>query len=126
MSCGLDKCRRLSIERGAVVDRGFQFTDGSYMKAINRKEQYASFGLQQARRLNHTEIRSGVKSAYLRRVTSILKSSLNGKNLSKEINAYAVPVLTYTFGLVKLTATDLSEVERATPRLMTKYRVHHP
>ncbi|XP_036348061.1 uncharacterized protein LOC118757459 [Rhagoletis pomonella] len=42
------------------------------------------------------------------------------------INAFAIPVLTYTFGVVKWSETELENVKRATRTLLTKYGTHHP
>jgi hypothetical protein len=42
-----------------------------------------------------------LKYIYLR-IKSILKSKLNGNNLIKAVNTYAVPLLTYSFGVIKM------------------------
>ena len=60
------------------------------------------------------------------RVTDILKSSLNGRNTFKAINTFAVPVLTYTFGVIKWSETELENILRRTRVLLTKYRALHP
>jgi hypothetical protein len=39
------------------------------------------------------------KNYYYLRIKSILKSKLNGNNLIKAVNTYAVPLLTYSFGV---------------------------
>lgn len=126
MSFGLDKCRRLSIEKGQVVQRSLELVDGGTIDAMNQDEAYKYLGFQQTRRVQHKDIRCKVTNVYLQRVGDILKSSLNGKNVFKALNTFAVPVLTYTFGVVKWTETELKDVERATRKLLTKFRTHHP
>jgi hypothetical protein len=56
----------------------------------------------------------------------ILKTQLNGKNKIKAINTYAIPVLTYSLGIIKWTQTDIERLERVTRTTLTKFRMHHP
>ena len=62
---------------------------------------------------------------YLNRTKSILKTKLNGKNIIKAINAYTTPVLTFSFGIVKWTPTDLQNLQTKRRALLTRYRFHH-
>jgi len=48
------------------------------------------------------------------------------KNTIKAINTYATPVLTFSFGIVKWTPTDLQNLETKMRTLLTIYRFHHP
>jgi hypothetical protein len=48
------------------------------------------------------------------------------KNMIKAINTYAIPVLTFSFGIVKWTPTDLEKLQTKTRMLFTRYRIHHP
>ena len=62
---------------------------------------------------------------YLNRTKSILKTKLNGKNAIKATNTYATPVLTFSFGTVKWTPTDLENLQTKMRTLLTRYRFHH-
>jgi hypothetical protein len=42
------------------------------------------------------------------------------------INTYAVPVLAYSFGIIKWTQTDIHALEILTRTTLTKHRMHHP
>ena len=48
------------------------------------------------------------------------------KKIIKAINIYATPVLTFSFGIVKWTPTDLENLQTKTRALLTIYRFHHP
>ena len=48
------------------------------------------------------------------------------KNTIKAINTYASPVLTFSFGIVKWTPTDLENLQTKRRTLLTRYRIHHP
>jgi hypothetical protein len=47
---------------------------------------------------------------HLNRTKSILKTKLNGKKMMEAINTYTTPVLTFSFGIVKWTPTDLENL----------------
>ena len=51
---------------------------------------------------------------YLSHIKSILMTKLNGKNTIKAINTYATPALTFSFGIVKWTPTDLENLQTKT------------
>ena len=44
----------------------------------------------------------------------------------KAINTYVTPVLTFSFGIMKWTPTDLENLQTKTRALLTRYRFHHP
>jgi hypothetical protein len=44
----------------------------------------------------------------------------------KAINTYATPVLTFSFGIVKWTNTDLEKLQIKRRTLLARYRFHHP
>lgn len=46
--------------------------------------------------------------------------------MTKAINSWAIPVLIYSFGVVKWSHTDLEEIDRLTRRMLTKFRALHP
>ncbi|KAJ8946968.1 hypothetical protein NQ318_015906 [Aromia moschata] len=76
-------------------------------------------------RINHTQLKKEFQEKYKSRVTKLLNTFLSGGNLIKAINSWAVPVLTYSFGIVKWSVTDLDELDRLTRRLLTKFRHLH-
>ncbi|KAJ8944323.1 hypothetical protein NQ318_016130 [Aromia moschata] len=89
------------------------------------EEQYRYLGVCQDGRINHTQLKKEFQEKYKSRVTKLLNTLLSGDNLIKAINSWAVPVLTYSFGIVKWSVTDLDELDRLTRRLLTKFRHLH-
>lgn len=89
-------------------------------------ESYKYLGFLQLRGIRHTTIKKELQDKFLYRVNRILKSFLSAGNKVKAINTFAVPLLTYSFGVVKWTKTDLEALERAVRVAFTKHRTHHP
>ena len=63
---------------------------------------------------------------YTYRLKNVMKSKLNGASKILASNAYAMPVLTYTAGIVKWTKEELSDLDRKTRKILTIYKAFHP
>jgi hypothetical protein len=60
------------------------------------------------------------------RLKLIMKTHLSALNKVKAVNSFAVPAITYSFGILKWTTTELEELNRVIRTTFTKYRAHHP
>lgn len=126
MEFGMEKCKALKIEKGKIINGDMVLPNGDIIQAMEEGETYKYLGYQQARLLQEKQAKIKVRDLYLQRIRKLLKSELNGGNLITAINTYAIPVLTYTFGILKWTYTEMVELQRVTRTMMTKYKVHHP
>lgn len=127
MKFGMDKCRMLNIQRGKHIQQNHTETlHNEILKNMEPQETYKYLGFEQNTSINHTHIKQQLKKKYKHRLTLLVKSSLNAKNTIKAINTYAVPVLTYSFGIIKWTNTDLEELNRLNRTKLTEQRKHHP
>jgi hypothetical protein len=96
------------------------------MKAMNEDDIYRYLGHMQSKQIKHAQMKQKLGEEYLNRTKSILKTKLNRKNTIKAIDTYAARVLTFSFGIVKWTPTDLEKLQTKTRTLLTRYRFHHP
>jgi hypothetical protein len=55
-----------------------------------------------------------------------MKSELNARNKITAIEALAVPVLTYSFGIINGEIEDMKKIDSKTRKILTVYKVHHP
>ena len=51
---------------------------------------------------------------------------MNGGNVIKAINSWAVPVVRYTAGIIDWTQAELEDLDRKTRKFMPAYHVLHP
>lgn len=127
MEFGFEKCRVLNIRSGKwVKDEEDQTLNDEPVQQMEEDDLYKYLGLYENRKLNHTDIKRGVRELYEKRLNALLKSKLNSGNLFKAINTFAVPVLTYSFGVIKWTATDLENILIHTRAQLTQFRKLHP
>ncbi|KAL0812006.1 hypothetical protein ABMA28_009402 [Loxostege sticticalis] len=131
MSFGLDKCRTLRIMKGKVrgpnTEQQTQTNNENLnFQLMDSNDTYKYLGIHQAKGIQHIKIKKTLTQEYFRRVNLICKRQLYSKNLFKAINTFAIPVLTYTFGVVKWTKTDIHKLEIKTRTTLTKNNYLHP
>lgn len=127
MTFGLDKCRTQRIEKGQHKDLADHILDNrGTIKHMEAGETYKYLGYQQSTKLDHAEIKQTLREKYVGRLKAILKTELSGRNKTSAINAYAVPLLAYSFGVIKWNNTELEEMNRLTRTTCTRFRIHHP
>jgi formylmethanofuran dehydrogenase subunit C len=108
MNFGLEKCGGLIIERGNIrYTSGIDVRDG-LIRDIDVQQGYKYLGILQAQLTMHPEAKENATSIYKHRMKKVLKSKLNGASKIQAVNAYALPVLTYTAGIVKWTKDELN------------------
>lgn len=124
---GLTKCKMLVVERGKWSDEILTETlNGQTLDNLRDGETYKYLGLQQNTRIEHTKVKELLKNQYKNRLTLVLNTKLNSKNLFKAINSFVIPTLTYSFGIIKWSKTDIDNINTITSTQLTKHRKHHP
>jgi hypothetical protein len=99
--------------------------EGEIIKNLNKGEFYKYLGINQSNHIQHSIIKENLEKQFYLRIKSLLKSKLNGNNLIKAVNTYAVPLLTYFFGVVKWSKTNLQNINIKTRFPFTKFSKHH-
>ena len=92
MIFGLEKCAVMTMKRGKRVhsDGISLLPDGTQLRALGEEESYKYLGVLEADHVLHEESKERLKKEYIRRVKKCLKFKLNGGNMVKAINTWAV------------------------------------
>lgn len=127
MEFGIDKCKMLNIEKGKWKNElNIETLNNEILNNMQKDETYKYLGFRQNTRIEHTKIKCHLTEEYKKRLSLLLKTKLNSKNLFRAINSYAIPILTYSFGIIKWSQTDLEQLNILTRAQLTKYRKLHP
>ncbi|XP_026323226.1 uncharacterized protein LOC113232673 [Hyposmocoma kahamanoa] len=126
MQFGLDKCKTLHIIRGKVRPGNYVINNTDTITAMEPADLYKYLGYAQLKGLDHVRIKDTLTTEYKKRLNAICKTQLSGKHLIKAINTYAIPILTYSFGVIRWTKTDTAQLERITRTTLTKHNNLHP
>ena len=101
MEYGIDKCATSVLKRGKITKfDGISLPDGRVMKRLIEEAGYKYLGIIQADQIRYTEMKEKVKTEYLRRVRKVLETKLNGGNIIRGINIWAVSFLRYSAAFI--------------------------
>jgi hypothetical protein len=98
---------------------------GGTIDSLELRDTYKYLGYQQSTSINHTDIKNTLKTKYKQRLNKILKTQLSARNIVKAINTYAIPILTYSFGVIKWSDSELDALNTTTRTNCNKYNIHH-
>ena len=63
-------------------------------------------------------VKDRLSKEYVRRVRKVVRSKLNGGNMVRVINSWAVSLLRYSGGVVRWTKVELMNLDRKTRKLL--------
>ncbi|CAK1585736.1 unnamed protein product [Parnassius mnemosyne] len=127
MELGTDKCAVLHVERGRVANsEGIDLSMPINIKTLSEAETYRYLGMSQNIGIDEADMKRSVCGVFYARLTKVLNSLLSGVNKTHAYNGWIMPVLMYTFGMLRWTQTELNALDRKVRTIMTSHRMHHP
>jgi hypothetical protein len=127
MSFGTDKFKAVQLWRGKLINtEGFHISEEEITNDLTENQSYKYLGFHQLRGIKHTEIQEKLTTMSEKRLRIICKSYLNTANKIKAINTYAIPILTYSFGIISWSNTDLESLERLVRKTLSNHCKRHP
>ncbi|MBF2463456.1 hypothetical protein ICI39_14075, partial [Listeria welshimeri] len=127
MEFGVDKCAVMHVERGGIVESdGIQLSDSINFRSLSANESYKYLGMSEALGINGNDMKQSLRERFFGRLKKVLKSLLSGGNKVRAFNGWVMPVLIYSFGILKWTQKELDALDRKVRVLLTAYRMHHP
>ena len=100
MEFGLDKRATFAITKGKVTETQGMNLLNNNIKGLNLDETYKYLGILLANEIKHTQVKKKTLNEFNKRVRKMLKSKLNGGNIIKDINSWAVQAVRYTAGII--------------------------
>lgn len=126
MEFGIDKCRTVTVERGRLIETpAIQIQEHLIIPPIEG-QPYKYLGVSQTSNIEHSRMKAKIIKEFESRLRKLLKTKLNSSNMMKAVNTYAISILSYSFGVISWTVTDLEDLNRRLRVMMTKFKMHHP
>ena len=76
--------------------------------------------------IKQVQMKDMIRKEYLRRTRKLLETKLSSRNLIKEINTWAGPLVRYSGSFLKWTRDELKQMDQRTRKLMTMHKALHP
>ena len=113
MKFGESKCAYCQIERGRIkVNSGNINIKNLNIQQVNKGESYKYLGIDENISFDGTTNKERVLTEYFKRVRKIWSSELSGYNKFISHYAFAVLVLTPTFGLLDWTIDEIDSIDK--------------
>ena len=127
MEFGIEKCALLVIKSGKRhLTDGIKLPKEDKIRTLAENESYKYLGILEADTTKQVEMKNKIKKEYLRRTRKLLETKLSSRNLIKEINTWAVPLVWYSGPFLKWTRDELRQMDQRTRKLMTMNKALHP
>ncbi|XP_051930603.1 uncharacterized protein LOC127606352 [Hippocampus zosterae] len=111
-------------KRGKVVHtKGVSLPEGTIADIEN---SYKYLGIPQANGNLELATRKAAMAKYLLQVRQVLRSQLNGKNKTRAINSYALPVIIYPAGIIRRPNEEIQTTDVKTRKRRTMHGRIHP
>eukprot|EP00957_Ditylum_brightwellii_P123587 9422424-Ditylum_brightwellii.AAC.1 len=103
MMYGLDKCVVLTVKSGKPPTTRI-LPD---IPKVDEQNGYKYLGIMESTDFLTQEVKQSAAKEYILCVWKILSAGLNGNKMMTAICAFVIPVLHYTFGIIKWTRIEL-------------------
>ena len=102
MKFGLGKCAVAHFVNGRLSGHNSGVTVGKTdtINCLELGPVYKYLGVDESNDFQHSMMRERLRREYFRRVKVVLLTELYGRNKILAINGFALPVLTYGFGVI--------------------------
>ena len=95
-------------------------------KSLQEGESYKYLGILVADHFLEEKMKLNVLKEYIRRLRKVLKPKVNGGNLVRGVNTWAVSLLRYSAAFVSWRKSELEAIDRKRRKLFTIYGALHP
>ena len=105
---------------------GIELPNGKVMKSLQEGESSKYLGILEIDKFLEEKMKLNVSKEFIRRIRKVLRSKLNGGNLVRGVNTWAVSLLRYSAAFVSWRKSELQAIDRKTRKLFTIYKALHP
>ena len=126
MEFGIEKCATMIQKMAKVVrSEDIKLPDEKVIKSLQGNKGYKYLGILQVDKVKEQEMKENITKEYKRRVRKVLETKLNGENIIKGINIWAVSLIRYSAAFLDLTKDEKQGVCRKTRKSITMHKGLH-
>ena len=123
MKFGLDKCAKCTVKKGRRVHTQNIVLGEQEIQDLEGDSAYKYLGVEEKENLEHKKMREKIGAEYLKRVRKILKTQLTSKNKITAINQLAIPVISYSIGIINWNQSDINRLDVKTRKMLIGAKV---
>jgi len=96
------------------------------IQELDPRKAYNYLGIKESHDVEHKNEKEKLKNEYLGRLRLVINTELSAKNKIQATGSLALPVLTYSFGIINGRQEELQKLDRKTRKLPTTHGQHQP
>ena len=96
------------------------------IRNLKEDDNYKKLGVQESGTIKTPDIKERVSRAHNRRVRKVLERNLNGQNIIKAINTWAVSIVRYFAPFLDWKKQEVLELDTRIRKLLTMHKALHP
>ena len=81
------------------------------IRTLREKKTYKYLGILETNTIKQVEMKEKIKKEYFRRIRNLLETKLCCRNLVKEVNTWAVPLVRYSGTFLKWTKEEINQID---------------
>ena len=117
----------LVMEKGKIMKSvGIELPDDKVIKSLQEGKSYRYLGILEADKFLEEKMKLNVSKEYIRKLRKVLKSKLNGENVVRGVNTWALSLFRYSAAFVRWRKSELQAIDKKTRKLFTIYGALHP
>ena len=93
------------------------------IQELEQEGVHKYLGVDESDGIQQSKMKEKIRKEYYRRVRSILRTELNGRNKMEAINSLAVPVVQYSFGIIDWQISELKKIDTKTRKLLNMHKM---
>jgi len=124
MEFGIEKCATLNIhKRKRSTSDGIVLPNDNKIKGLSSDEDcYKYLGILQTDQTKCREMKEKLTKKYMRRVRRVLETKLNGVNIIRALNMWAIPLIRYSALFLNWNKVKLENLDgKTTWKIMENY-----
>ena len=103
----------LVMRRGKKTrSEGIEVLGAERIRSLNENEGYKYLRVLESDEVLHKEMKETLRTEYYRRVRKVFQSKLDGGNVVRAVNTWAISLLRYAAAFVDWTRAELSEMDQ--------------
>ena len=106
-----------------ISSEGIELDNHQVIKELEPEAAYTYQGIDEGDGTDHQGMKVKIRKEYKRRLKLILKSELNARNKMTAINTLAVPIVSYSYGVINWKVEDIHNLDRLTRKQLCMNRM---
>ena len=110
-----EKCAMLVMKSGKqYMTDGIEQPNHDRIRTLEENDTYKYLGILEADTIKQVQMRDLIRKEYLRRTRKLHETKLSSRNLIKEINTWAVPLVRYSGLFLNWTLEEIKQIDQRT------------